>query len=608
MCSLILLILQLLIYSNCVFGYTFTGSVFSYTTSYYYEDDIIKCDNGSDCSISCGGSYTCRNTTIYCPTSDNSCSVSCSGSYSCQYTDIHWVQGNVNSVNSLSCGTSDCFRVREPPSISEDEPLLVNCDGSSECYGKIITCPSNAQCQVLCTGSSSCQHAIIYCPDTNICNVVCTGSSACYLAVVHWSYDPSIPSGSTTLACPDGGNQCNLIQAPTIINPPNNNRTYNLLCKDPKECASATINCPSDGHCLINCLNEGSCSGSIINCPSNEDCQILCTGSYSCYHSTINGPNNYVLTVLCHAAYSCEGLTIHAENSEYFYFTNPVYVNAYTAMNTTIYYPARDMVANETKSKIYLANTASFNGLDGYRSQQFYALNGWLDVDIIYGTASFSNQGGTMRCGHNYTKWCAFDLLSWSCGDDNTICDDPFVTTLPPSESPTVEPSQFPSKTPSQAPSDSPSYTPSNNPSIDPTLSPTAEPTIYSNQTRTPTDSTSSPTTSTPTTSSPTTANPTTSEPSPIPTMDPTTPYPTTNTPTTNEPTTAAPTTSEPTTFEPTESPVTSQCDCDNATPSTSEINVTFLSLTCLKNISELIVPYTMKHNFISLTTFQIGQ
>ena len=428
------LIFQVVINSNIIRAQqTFYSSSFSSSSTYYYQDDTLVCTNNADCYVSCGSTYTCRNTTIYCPTSDNICSVSCSGTNSCWYTDIHWVQGNQNSLSN--CDSDDCKRVHYPPPESDDTQLLINCDGSYECAYQTITCPDNAICQVLCTESYSCGYSIIHCPSTSLCHVGCTGSNACYQAVVHWSYDPSATS---SLACPDQGNQCDLIQSPTIINPPNNNNIYNLICKDNKECASATINCPSNGHCIINCVGYASCSGSIINCPSNAPCQVICTDSYSCYRSTINGPPNNVFIVLCDGSYSCYGLTIHAEETEYFYFTVPVYDSWTTAANTTIYYPPRDIESNQTRAKVYLDSTYSFNGYYGYEPQQFYALNGWNDIDIIYSTASWSMHGGRMYCGYNCADSCKFDSSSYSCNSVNTICDDAFVTPSPTTADPTT--------------------------------------------------------------------------------------------------------------------------------------------------------------------------
>ena len=405
---------------------TRTGTIFSSPNSNGYQDDILQCLDDYDCTVECRGSYTCYNTTIYCPTTDNSCLVSCTNLESCYWADIHWVQGNTNSL-SCSTGSSYCIGVRYPPSSSNDTPLSINCQ-DYQCKGQIITCPENAKCQLICSGTNSCENLIIHCPATSICDIFCYGTNSCYYTTVHWSFNPLATSN---LVCPN--EDCNLIMPPRNISARVSNGTSTRDCtlSALSRCASATINCPSEGHCFINCIDEFTCPGSIINCPSNDDCQVVCSGEAACYYSTINGPMNHVLSVFCNeGTNACKGLTIHAEYSRYFYFRVGT-----SATNATIYFPSN------SRSDVYAISNIYLDGNDGYQSQQWYAINGFQDVNLFFNTYGvWSSHGGYMHCGVDYDKTCKFSSSSFTCDSVNTICDNPLEMTQSPSYDPTQSP------------------------------------------------------------------------------------------------------------------------------------------------------------------------
>ena len=397
------------------------GHYFTTSSSSKYRNEIIKCDDGYDCTITCSYSSSCYNTTIFCPNSTNACKITCSGSRSCDYADIQWIPGN---TNSLTCSSSGCFRTPYPPSTNTNTQLSIYCDSDYKCHGTIITCPDNAECQVICSGDSSCREAIIHCPSNHLCNVVCTGEYGCYNAIVHWK-----ASGSSTFVCPAGGNQCNLINSPKTINATNNEDSYTFICDQNKQCASSIINCPSNGNCFVHCSGSNSCAGSIINC-GHGDCNILCAAPYACDFATFYGPTNKDFSVYCaDESNSCRSASIHAEDSSYFSFlsSSSSTSNNYFARNISIWFPPRK---ENIKRAYIVSNNNNFNGYYGYESQQFYAINGWLDVDIE-SDGVWTYQGGTMHCGINYEYSCPFNDTSWSCDTSNTICDSPNITTTP---------------------------------------------------------------------------------------------------------------------------------------------------------------------------------
>ena len=103
-------------------------------------------------------------------------------------------------------------------------------DESKLCYGTIIQCPDNAECNVICSESNSCFYTVVYCPSTAMCNVQCTGIYACYGTIVFWNEDLSLANFS----CPNEfeyvSSRCPQTQSPMILNPPSNDNMYTFDC------------------------------------------------------------------------------------------------------------------------------------------------------------------------------------------------------------------------------------------------------------------------------------------------------------------------------------------------------------------------------------------
>ena len=224
----------------------------------------------------------------------------CTGSGSCNYANINWIQG---AKNSLSCDYNTCSRTPYPQSLNDNTSYTVNCNEEDECRGTIIECPKYVPCYINCIGYESCRSSIIYCPISELCNVECRGSDACRFAIVHWSSNHSLAN----FTCPDGGDQCNLIRAPQLINMDTNNiwnnRTQTFECTKEKQCTSSVIDCPSQGTCIINCTSQlsvqGVCAASTINCPTDGDCIVICNRDYACRGAILNGPRNHEFGIKC---------------------------------------------------------------------------------------------------------------------------------------------------------------------------------------------------------------------------------------------------------------------------------------------------------------------
>ena len=203
----------------------------------------------------------------------------------------------------------------------------------------------------------------------------------------------------------------------------------------------------------------------------------------------------------------------------------------YTCTSQSIWFPQN--VAGTKKSLIYGRDDSFGDG--GRAAQLFYALNGWLDVDINYG-GTYQYHGGIMYCNIGFVESCPFAPNRWRCGTSGDDCNHPvLLSSSDPTPAPTSNPTPTPTHIPIQSPTSNQTPAPTSNPTPSPTFQPSQVPTSI--PTSAPT-SNPSPSPTTYPTSSPTnnptpspTNNPTpapTSNPSPSPTNNPS-PSPTNN-------------------------------------------------------------------------------
>ena len=187
--------------------------------------------------------------------------------------------------------------------------------------GEVFNCPDSEQCIIVC-GSDGfflghCSSDTVNCPsDDSLCVVNCNGESACYELTVNWN-----DNGQLNL---DGDYAGWGLEFPK----PQSNAPTTIICDSFRECSAATIYCPSDADCDVQCSSQGSCDlGAIvycpengdcnidcsfvscgliqINCPTNGDCSISCTNPYACLYATINCPINGNCDIFCDGYQSC---------------------------------------------------------------------------------------------------------------------------------------------------------------------------------------------------------------------------------------------------------------------------------------------------------------
>ena len=286
--------------------------------------------------------------------------------------------------------------------------------------------------------------------------------------------------------CNGGDASCDYTITPS---PTTLNTDYTFKCDESYECYGNTLDCPSSINCSIQCTGYRSCRYTVINCPYNGNCNIKCLGEDACLDATLNGPYNHDMNIVCDGRSACQNMITHGENANYFNFTMPTNEALYTAYDTTFYFPPKDDTSGTRRAYVYAGDT-SFSG-----DQSFYALNGWLDVEIIFPGADYTYHGGTMYCNINYTWSCPFDADSWSCTTTSSGADDcdtpilintpsPIITPLPTTDtqSPTIftaSPTVITSN-PSTLPTLQPTAIPSENigeSTTDPSTEPTNQPT-----------------------------------------------------------------------------------------------------------------------------------
>eukprot|EP01084_Bolivina_argentea_P061585 112575_1 len=267
-------------------------------------------------------------------------------------------------------------------------------------------------------------------------------------------------------------------------------------------------------------LGVSNADDEIITCIPGQDCVKTC-GYYECEADYIKCPDDYKCTIQCSGEQSCWGAVVDATRSTSLTITCAG-SGDFRCENIDIFCPPN---VNGVK-KCHISGTS--NGLRGCNScsgeyssndnnLNFYARNGWLDIDLTGYTAGSNGygwKGGKMHCLDDYnTNACSISSTAWTCSDSAHVCN--MATNMPTTASPTQS---------TIAPT---------------TVSPT----------------TNMPTTFTPTTISPTTTNPTSFPTTSVPTtFAPTTSIPTTNIPSTSMPTTSVPSTLSPSTWNPTTS------------------------------------------------------
>eukprot|EP01084_Bolivina_argentea_P171434 297003_1 len=318
-----------------------------------------------------------------------------------------------------------------------------SCDATNTCA--TVDCSPNENCDITCSGSQSCENAAINCNNANYaCNISCSLGKACFNTRINGK-----DALSLTITTPIGGT--------------------NIL-------ENATIICPNNGSCSIDCRQDHKvCESMIIKAESSTSFNLICR----------------------HEATTCH--------------------------NIKIYCPIHDTINRCTIEGTPNTNPLNMQHID------IYSRNGFHSVNIIGPKTDFPSISiGSIHCANGYTSSCIIDENNnniCKVNETDKTCEN--VTPVPTTASPlTATPT---TNTPiTSIPT---TFIPTTN-SPTTNIPTTLIPTTFSPTTSVPTSA--NPTTDIPTTNVPTTISPASNYPN---TVAPTTYMPTTKIPTYTAPT-----------------------------------------------------------------------
>ena len=175
----------------------------------------------------------------------------------------------------------------------------------------------------------------------------------------------------------------------------NNNEECTIICDTFEGCDSATINCPKDYPCTIECVGDTSCKEATFICPIGQPCDITCDLDNACQNALFN------------ATYSSS------------FNLRECRTGTYVCTGVTIYFPP-------SNNGIPRANITGDNSLSAGTFPvvplQFYAINGWSDVNVVNYEGDFTYPQGDMYCLSDYSSQCDFATNAWACDSAADLC------------------------------------------------------------------------------------------------------------------------------------------------------------------------------------------
>lgn len=169
----------------------------------------------------------------------------------------------------------------------------------------------------------------------------------------------------------------------------------------------ATVDCPNDAYCQLNCQNYESCWLNDIRCDHNSRCHINCRGRDSCSGMTVYARTAKTLQVTC-IDDSCDNLSVYCPTSS-------------NKTLDTLGIPKVGRISHPRS-----ATSCSFH-LFGNASEaekiDIYAVGGINEVEIKnHGTAQL-RQPVAVHCGNGYTAHCNINPITKQCSLRNHICN-----------------------------------------------------------------------------------------------------------------------------------------------------------------------------------------
>ena len=313
---------------------------------YYCKPSVDAPNNSDNWSLICN-STICEDAVINCPTNAD-CNISCPTAYACYNATINWPRYDDGHYGTISClGESSCTGISSHPQPNPNQDYILQCGGHKACFHSEIRCPTNANCLVQCgwegnPADDACGYSYINWPANGNGTLECEGQRACY--GVNFPEPP--PNQDFTFQCAPYNGICweATIQCPsnadchincTGTSPTSHNcagafidwsndigTNSELTCVSATDCGDAStgdsvnrppIHAPDNFQDFNLICDKETCYGAIINCPTNANCNISCDTDHACTRAIINwpiAPYGYGI-ISCEGYESCPGISSH---------------------------------------------------------------------------------------------------------------------------------------------------------------------------------------------------------------------------------------------------------------------------------------------------------
>eukprot|EP01084_Bolivina_argentea_P199498 341372_1 len=413
---------------------------------FQYAEDYIVCNtNKSNCDISCKSQYSCWNSKIICPLSDNgNCSVYCSQSSACTNLDIYSVNGfssvtldcngnnqycsgitlfctqffnetcivdnngncngfcaNYTSINSVMNTLLDIIL---PDSKYHPNDSYIVTDYDYEYYNNSILCVGdvNSECHINCKNNYACQFSTIVFIGNNLdCYVSCSSQYSCGTATINAANCKSLTVNS---AGSYGSNSLKLYV--------NTVETLNLYCSSTYACRYLKIYKDADPLSLsqlqidVACNGRYACDNQYYSINSAQSINIRCLTDYSCRNS------QYYLYSVLSSSWYCEG-TSSCSSSMFTADSNNVLIQCnaqYACYFARMFIPQNSIV------------NCSHSG--GCGSVSIYSITGSNAINIVSTVNNSMAISNKLYCTQSYTQFCILqndETTRWNC-DSNNAC------------------------------------------------------------------------------------------------------------------------------------------------------------------------------------------
>lgn len=199
--------------------------------------------------------------------------------------------------------------------------MNINCTANNQCENSIIRCQNDEDCYLTCFGQNYvCQMTTVICPLSAECHIRCQGPFACHDLQIN----AALSTGTLSLSCDaeneDTNSNHGVCGGIKVYGSKMKWRRTNLTvsCRGgSNSCINAEIECPSSGHCSIDCDGTSSCESAVVRGPTDGDhLHVRCGNERSCTNATFDGRETRELQIFgCTEYESCSNMTVYCPSN-----------------------------------------------------------------------------------------------------------------------------------------------------------------------------------------------------------------------------------------------------------------------------------------------------